>query len=159
MSYSVSCVHGARILWRTNNVSGSYQRAGRLIWVKGFDPLLGMWRDRLLKSRGCYGSMKIPTHVNSTSLQFRNAVVLGAIGSLGPEQQNVLRTGALRLLVQQGDFDLSIRSEREPLLQCRQESHRNVARRNENTHVCIVSPQGTDKLEMLSCGKSSVVQI
>ena len=156
LSFMRTC---ARILWKTNNVSGSYQRAGRLIWVEGFQPSLGMWRDKLLKSRGWYGSKTITPHVNSTSLQFINVVVLGAIGSPGPEQQNVLGSGALRLLDEQNDFDLSIRSEREVLIQCRQESHQNVARVNGNTHVCIFSPQGTDKLEMLSWGKSSAVQI
>ncbi len=37
-SYSVSGAHGARIFRKANNVSGSCQRAGRLLWVKGSQP-------------------------------------------------------------------------------------------------------------------------
>ena len=41
-SYSVSGMHGAIIFRRANNVSEERQRAGRFLWVKGFQPLFGM---------------------------------------------------------------------------------------------------------------------
>jgi hypothetical protein len=97
--------------------------------------------------------MTILPHVNSTSLQIRNVEVLGAIGSAGPEHRSVLRTHDPRHSNEQDDFDLSIRTEPEPLIQRWQEFHRIVAKLSGNTHVCIFLPESTDKHKILFWGE------